>query len=316
MKKILFLLFLIFVSTARCEIIDMIANFPVKPQAGYFPVKYKLPKEMGFEFQQRDLSELEHSLRTQGPIPTKVFVWNTVIDRNSPLFKLSKDRLVYFLWEPWASDFSYYSLFSRIYTWNDDLIDGVKYFKFYYPYLMQMQTPLPLFKNKKFCTLVASHWTPQRTQIIDFFDTKPKGELEYYGWTSYTPQNYCGPIPGDHSGNEKISVLKNYRFCICFENSVHLKGYITEKIFACFAAGCVPVYWGATNIEKYIPKNCYVDYRKFGSNEELYQYLKNMPRREYETYLINIRAFLNSDQAYIFSPEYFDKVLIEAIMGK
>ena len=34
---------------------------------------------------------------------------------------------------------------------------------------------------------------------------------------------------------EKIAVLKKYKFCICFENTTHLNGYITEKIQNCFA---------------------------------------------------------------------------------
>ena len=40
-------------------------------------------------------------------------------------------------------------------------------------------------------------------------------------------------------------------------------GYITEKIFDSFAAWCVPVYWGASNVTDYIPEGCFIDRRKF-----------------------------------------------------
>ena len=49
--------------------------------------------------------------------------------------------------------------------------------------------------------------------------------------------------------------MQHYRFYICYENTEGVEDYITEKIFDCFAAGFVPIYWGASNIEKYIPKN-------------------------------------------------------------
>ncbi len=107
--------------------------------------------------------------------------------------------------------------------------------------------------------------------------------------------------------------MKNYRFSICFENVSHIPGYISEKIFACFAAGTVPVYLGPPNIEEYIPAECFIDYRKFKDNEQLYLFLKNMSEDAYQSYLENIRLFLNSEKAYLFSVENFTKTLHEAI---
>ena len=39
----------------------------------------------------------------------------------------------------------------------------------------------------------------------------------------------------------------------------NVNGYVTEKIFDAFKAGCVPVYWGAENITKYVPAECFID---------------------------------------------------------
>ncbi len=40
-------------------------------------------------------------------------------------------------------------------------------------------------------------------------------------------------------------------------------GYITEKIWDSFKARSIPIYWGASNIEEYIPINTFIDFRKF-----------------------------------------------------
>lgn len=44
--------------------------------------------------------------------------------------------------------------------------------------------------------------------------------------------------------NDKNEFLKNFRFNICPEN-MDAKDYVTEKIWDSFAAGCIPVYYGA-----------------------------------------------------------------------
>lgn len=44
-------------------------------------------------------------------------------------------------------------------------------------------------------------------------------------------------------------------FCLCvqaMENSI-AKDYVSEKVYHALVAGCVPIYWGAPNIEDYVP---------------------------------------------------------------
>ena len=41
------------------------------------------------------------------------------------------------------------------------------------------------------------------------------------------------------------------------------RSFITEKIFHAIIAGCVPIYLGAPNICKFIPKKTFVDLRDF-----------------------------------------------------
>ena len=61
-----------------------------------------------------------------------------------------------------------------------------------------------------------------------------------------------------------------------YENIKGLNGYITEKIFDAFVAGNVPIYWGASDINEYIPDNCFIDRRNFINHEQMYKFLINM----------------------------------------
>ena len=94
-----------------------------------------------------------------------------------------------------------------------------------------------------------------------------------------------------------------------------IPGYITEKIFDCFFAGCVPVYWGAPNITEHIPQNCFIDRRKFKSHEELYSYIKNMPENEYQTIQMNIENYLFSEKAEPYRAETFANTIVEHILN-
>ena len=102
----------------------------------------------------------------------------------------------------------------------------------------------------------------------------------------------------------KADVLGKYRFALCFENSV-LKGWVTEKIFDCFFAGTVPVYWGAPDIESYVPKECFIDMRRFEDYGELKGYLKSLTERDVAAYKENAREFLKSPQFQPFTKQAF-----------
>jgi hypothetical protein len=305
MKRLLLSLLLL-TSSLQADDAYIVANFTISD----IPVAYSFAKQAGIEIHDQpawnDLSSFQATAGT-------IIVWNSVLPATLPLFQREDKKPIFFNWEPVQIDPTYYSLFSRVYTWDDTLVDNKFYFKFYYPFLMPMIMQPPAFEDKKFCVMIASHWTNDRLEMIKFFETKQEGEFHFYGYKKHESKTYQGAIPGGHSGNDKVAVLKDYRFCICFENTPSCAGYITEKIFGCFAAGCVPVYWGAPNVEQYIPKNCYVDYRDFSSHEELYQHLKGMSKETYESYLANIRAFIKSDQAKVFTPAYFDRLIYDAI---
>ena len=52
---------------------------------------------------------------------------------------------------------------------------------------------------------------------------------------------------------------------------------------------------------------------KFESLDDLYVYLKTMTKEDYQGYLDRIQNYLKSEKAQLFSPEHFEKILLEAI---
>lgn len=231
------------------------------------------------------------------------------------LAQIPKEKLVMFFWEPIGKFHERIHFFSKVYTHNDRQVDAGICDKLYYPFLVPVQEPIVPFEDKKMATLITFHWTSDREQVIYFYNNKPLGELEFYGYDPGIFKDhpmYKGKIPGYHSGSQKNEVLRQYRFCYCYENC-QIPGYITEKIFAVFKAGSVPIYYGAQNIESYIHSNCYIDFRKFRNHEELYQYLKNMDESEYNNYINNIKEFVKSGDGYFFTPKSFMEFLNKVI---
>lgn len=93
----------------------------------------------------------------------------------------------------------------------------------------------------------------------------------------------------------KSETFSQYRFALCFENS-KLKGWITEKMFDCFFAGTIPVYWGAPEILDWVPAECFVDMRDFTDYGELRSFLKGLSAGEMTHYREAARDYLASDR--------------------
>ena len=122
--------------------------------------------------------------------------------------------------------------------------------------------------------------------------------------------SYQGPAKSKHE------VLSKTRFCICYENARDLSGYLTEKIFDCLFAGCIPIYWGEPDIEKWIPSECFIDFRKFSSYEELYKYLLNMPEEIFIEMQNVGRHFIAGESFQIHSSKSFASNIIDRIYSQ
>jgi alpha(1,3/1,4) fucosyltransferase len=235
---------------------------------------------------------------------------------------LPPEKLILIAYEPPAVLPEMYSeqtlaLFGKVLTWNDSLVDNVKFFKFNYACLYQMTPDVVPFSQKKFLTQISGNKTSshpnelysKRLNVIRYFEKDSRNDFDFYGfgWQNEGYKNYKG-APAD-----KIGVLKNYKFSICYENICEVKGYITEKIFDCFAAGVVPIYWGASNVSDYIPANCFIARKDFPPFKNLVKYLRNMKEDRYNLYLDFIRVYLKSEKAQQFTHEAFAHSVLKCL---
>ena len=102
----------------------------------------------------------------------------------------------------------------------------------------------------------------------------------------------------------KSATLGGYTFAICFEN-MELEGWITEKIFDCFYAGCVPVYWGAPDVTDFVPREAFIDMRAFADFDGLRQFLHGLSPAEVQSYRNAARGFVESGAYAPFRPAAF-----------
>lgn len=230
--------------------------------------------------------------------------------------------------------------FKKIFTWNDLIIDGKKYIKFNFPNEIRTTSPGLAGRNGLLTSIsgnkTSSHpleLYSQRLESIKWFSKNHPEDFKYFGigWDysfslriqkilkklnvlQFIPKN-SSPSYGGRV-DEKLSVLRNYKFALCYENGRDIDGYITEKVFDCLFSGTIPIYWGASNVSKHIPDNCYIDRTKFKSNEDLYNFLKNMDDQEILKIQGNIESFLKSSEALPFSNESFVKNIIETIVNE
>lgn len=208
-------------------------------------------------------------------------------------------------------------LFDVVLTWNPTLQKNERTLPFYYPSLRPLQTPLKPFSERRLLTQISRNkyfsgpheLYTLRKSVHDYFESHPELDYTFYGlwWDGAAYKNYGGTV------GDKIATLQNYKFSICFENTKGTPGYVSEKIFDCLAAGCVPIYYGAPDIAEYVPKGCYIPWEEFHSIEKVYDHIKNMTEEAYLKYIENIRAFLASEGAQRFTNKNLGKAVLKAL---
>ena len=220
---------------------------------------------------------------------------------------------------------------------------GPEIIPFFWPNPLDLaEQPLLFSERKKLCVhMAANKWKrrpnelyTERFRAILWFMKNHPGDFDLYGYdwdispakkiVEYVRNGYrtlkgsqVRPITVSpvYRGSVPVKkdILKNYHFCICYENAENFPGYITEKIFDCFLAGVVPVYLGWDRVQEYIPRDTFIDKRKFPEYESLYSHLLSMGEEEYGRYLEAVGRFLSSEQARHFDVVSFVEILLEGM---
>jgi hypothetical protein len=84
----------------------------------------------------------------------------------------------------------------------------------------------------------------------------------------YKQPDSCGKFlnngvacPPSYSSSEYCEFISQYKFMICFENECH-DYYFTEKLINAYYSGTIPIFWGFTNIEKYLNMDAIIYLKK------------------------------------------------------
>jgi hypothetical protein len=112
---------------------------------------------------------------------------------------------------------------------------------------------------------------------------------------------------------DKLSLLARYRFALVFENT-GFGGYISEKLFDCFYARCVPIYSGAPDVAQYIPPAAFIDVRQFPSFPELERFLRQITEEDARRYIDAAHAFLISPAFEEWCADRFARDLVDALI--
>ncbi len=296
----------------------------------------------GFNLSTSDINKIEDSeiIIYGNEMPSKL---PNKKDIKKSFIILSESHFIF----PKNFDKKKHKYFNKIFTWNDDYVDGNKYIKLN----LARKIPTKIEKNlnlkKKLCTMITANKYPpykfddelysKRIAFIRWFEKNSPNDFDLYGtgWDEYRFRNpkilrILNRIPSapkfyaklfnqsypSYRGSvkEKLDIMKDYKFSISFENAKNIPGYISEKIFHSFFASCVPIYWGANNVLSYIPKNCFIDFRDFKNYNDVFKYIKNISEKDYMNYLDNIELFLNSEQSTQFNSNEFAKIVVNSIL--
>lgn len=103
--------------------------------------------------------------------------------------------------------------------------------------------------------------------------TEPDLILHTYSKTTPfgKPESRQPVLEFHQSHYENLKKINEYLFCWCPESTYHKLwsyGHVTERLFNCFKAKTIAIYYGCYNIEDLVPKELFIDFRDFKNDLE------------------------------------------------
>jgi hypothetical protein len=134
-----------------------------------------------------------------------------------------------------------------------------------------------VWNRNKFCSMLVGNCEESSVKVrSEIFNEVSKNIEPVFG---------MGLAFGKRFEGNKIDLLTNFKFNLCYENSVH-EGYVSEKLFDAKFAGCIPLYYGdPIYSQKDFNKNSFLNRLDYSNNTD---YIKEIKK-------------LNSDKEYFIS---------------
>jgi len=83
-------------------------------------------------------------------------------------------------------------------------------------------------RTKFACAIISN---PESTRMCAIRALQELGPVDVFGRVTGQPIS------------DKFEVFRDYQFAVCFESDTY-PGYVTEKLFDAWGAGCIPLWWG------------------------------------------------------------------------
>lgn len=211
---------------------------------------------------------------------------------------------------------TYKQHFKKIFTYHKESCDNTQIIYTPIPYHYN-NIKTDTFNQSKniLLTLVNTYYSGYnyelRNQTIRWFLENHPQDIYFYGkgWNEFKeklPSDLHPFFDTQYKGyvKDKIQTIASSKFTIAFEN-YRFDDYVTEKIYDAMAAGSVPIYSGAPNIETYVPTACFIDYHQFNDMEKLYHFIKTMDDATYKTYLKCMKDFMTNPERH---PNHYKNV--------
>jgi alpha(1,3/1,4) fucosyltransferase len=289
-----------------------------------------------FNYLKKHLEGLGHSVVHTLDADVCIFIDHSFGDDKVPRDR--RDILILMeceMIDPWSYK-KRHDFFDRILTYSTRLLTDDRYVKYYYPIIIDRNTIYPV-KTKNICMIARNKFCVHPHELYSKrikVASALKADIYGHGWdkpnlSMASLMHLCSRpirvlrnprkalfalgrilnIPRLHTQGpvaNKIGILSNYKFAICFENSIS-PGYVSEKIWDCLNARTVPIYLGSDDVRGVVPEDCYVDASKFKSLSELKYYLDNMGYLDYYGYLVRINRLMKTEIPH--SVENFCKIV-------
>lgn len=112
--------------------------------------------------------------------------------------------------------------------------------------------------RNKFCAFIHSNSGPKkRNEFLFKLSNYKKVDS---GGQAFNNIGYCV--------ENKIEWLKDYKFCMCFENFSEY-GYLTEKLLDGMMGGCIPIYWGSESCKEEFNPKSFLNWHDYNDDDKL-----------------------------------------------
>lgn len=135
--------------------------------------------------------------------------------------------------------------------------------------------PEEIANKSKFCAFVVTNpCQPMRNNAFQWLSTYKKVDSAGRLFNNMGDGLFAG-LGGGGGEIIKHEFLKNYKFCLAFENA-SAPGYTTEKWLHAKVAGCIPIYWGDPKVERDFDMDGCIDARGVTTSAELIDLVKKV----------------------------------------